>query len=347
MKTPTKIIHVNLAKSFRGGEIQTVELVRALHAYGVSQEVVCRKNSPMAMHLQQWPGVRVSQVSGPLAGHMGREAESAGAIVHAHEARAVYWAWIEKCLRSTPYVVTRRVINRLSGSCITRKAYRSADALIAVSAYAAHVLALAVNRSIGVVMDACRALPASPDDAEKLVLSGSPRIGHIGEFDDAVKGQGLLIEAFLQVLNVYPDARLYLLGDGKDREKFAHQYRYEDRIVFVGAVKNVREWLSQWDVFCFPSRMEALGSSVLEAMSMGVPVIVSDAGGIPELVGNQERGLVVPERTSAAWAISIMHALNDSENTQNRAWRAQVFASQNNAAHMAEQYWKIYSGLLS
>lgn len=348
MNQTKKVVHVNLAKSFRGGEIQTFELIKALHACGLQQEAVCRKNSPLAERLMALSYVQVTQVSGPLSGHLsGRDARF-HAIVHAHEARAVYWAWIENLLRHTPYVITRRVINSLGQSWATKKAYQGATALAAVSSYAASVLAQSVQRNVHVVMDACRQFPvgnASQPISDR--WPGSPRIGHVGEIDDAVKGQGLLIKAFLRVLRFYPEARLFLIGEGKDRTILMDQCKDQDRIVFVGAVNNVNEWLRQLDVFCFPSHIEALGSSVLEAMDAGVPVVVSNTGGLPELVGNQERGLLVSEKTVEAWSKAIIEVLEKPEETKVRAESAKAFVLQNNATSMAQKYLEIYRTLWS
>lgn len=346
MNQPDKIVHVNFSKSFRGGEFQTLALIKALHAYGVQQELVCRRNALMAVEARQLSYLKVTEISGPLAGHFCRSEVQNKTLVHAHEARAVYWAWLEKLIRRTPYIVTRRVINQIGSAWMTRRAYQSAATLVAVSEFAARVLQARVNKTVDVVMDACRELPVGAVSAQGLeALPGSPRIGHVGEFDDAVKGQGLLIEAFLEVLKTKPDARLFLIGDGKDRATFLERYRDEGRIVFAGAVTNVHEWLRQLDVFCFPSKVEALGSSVLEAMQTGVPVIVSDAGGLPELVGEQERGLVVFGRSPENWAKAILDVLAQSTMTQKKVALAKAFASHHQAADMAGNYWKIYTKL--
>ena len=338
MNYPTKIVHVNLSKSFRGGEFQTFELIKALHKHGVEQEVVCRTNSLLAGRLAELPFAQITQVSGPLNGHFWRRSEKQNTVVHAHEARGVYWAWIEKLIRRTPYLVTRRVINPIGNSWITQKAYHNADALVAVSKFSANVLSQRVNRHVSVVMDACRQMfPHNHRHDSFDALKGCPRIGHIGEFDDAVKGQGLLIQAFLQLLKVYPRACLYLVGEGKDRARF---------IVFVGSVDNVHDWLGQWDVFCFPSKMEALGSSVLEAMAVGVPVIVSVEGGLPELAGNQERGLIVSHATPEAWSKAITDVLTQTEKTNERKAQAQAFSLGNNPANMGEKYLEIYRDVL-
>lgn len=346
MNPPNKIVHVNLSKSFRGGEFQTLALIKALHMQGVQQELVCRKNKPLAAQARQLADLKVTEVGGPLGGHGCRQDVQAGTVVHAHEARAVYWAWLENRIRRTPYLVTRRVINPIGSSWLTRKAYQAASALVAVSAFAAKVLQARVERPVAVVMDACRALPTLATNGQGLgPLPGAPRIGHVGEFDDAVKGQGLLIEAFLELLQTHPDARLFLIGDGKDRSAFMARYKDEERIVFVGAVNRVSEWLEQLDVFCFPSQMEALGSSVLEAMQMGVPVIVSDVGGLPELVGDQERGWMVSGRSPQVWAKAIQQVLHQAEQTQARVARAKEFVAGHQAHHMADQYRAIYAGL--
>lgn len=100
------IIHVNLAKGFRGGERQTALLIQSLENLVAAQTLVCRHDSPLRDKLEDVANLRLVDANHQLAGHVRAGKAS---VVHAHEAKAVHWAWLHKRLYRTPYVVTRRV----------------------------------------------------------------------------------------------------------------------------------------------------------------------------------------------------------------------------------------------
>lgn len=346
-----KILHVNLSKSYRGGEYQTIELIKELKTNGIDQELICRNNTRLIAEAKSIGGIKVTEVIGPFNGHLERcKDKSQNTVIHAHDGRGVYWAWLEHLIRRTPYLITRRVINSIGTSWATSKAYKGANMLIAVSFFAADILEQAIKRKTKVIYDCCRKMNHNENvnsNSPVSVSNGYPIIGHVGAFDDAVKGQSILIEAFLLLLNEYPNAKLYLIGEGKDQKLFQEKYKFQKEITFVGAVDNVFDWLSTFDLFCFPSRVEALGSSVLEAMSLGVPVVVSNAGGLPELVGLDERGLVVKTSSAMSWAGAMRQALSNQSETIARAEKGKQFVEGLSAKIMAEKYMTCYREIIS
>ncbi len=81
-------------------------------------------------------------------------------------------------------------------------------------------------------------------------------------------------------------ARLVMVGDGPDRhkaEQWSRENGLDERIYFVGSVKEPQEILAGADLFILPSESESFGLSALEAMALGVPVVSSDTGGLPEV----------------------------------------------------------------
>jgi glycosyltransferase involved in cell wall biosynthesis len=82
---------------------------------------------------------------------------------------------------------------------------------------------------------------------------------------------------------------------------------------FVGFQKNVGEWLQASDIAVVPSHVEPLGNATLEAMSYCLPVIGSTAGGIPEMIANEETGLLVPPRSPQALKEAIKRLIADKE----------------------------------
>jgi glycosyltransferase involved in cell wall biosynthesis len=109
-----------------------------------------------------------------------------------------------------------------------------------------------------------------------------------------------------------PDVRYVLVGDGKLEERtelafHVHDLGIAEHVEFHGpaSAEEVRELLAQASVFVLPSVSEGLPNSVLEAMAMEVPVVVTDAGGMPEAVADGVEGFVVPRRDYRALAEKI------------------------------------------
>jgi glycosyltransferase involved in cell wall biosynthesis len=112
------------------------------------------------------------------------------------------------------------------------------------------------------------------------------------------------------------DVRLLIVGDGPQRDELqalARQLGIADRVQWPGAVPHdqVPQWLQRLDVYVAASRLdsESFGVAVVEAMACGVPVVVSDAGGLPEVVVAGDSGLVVPRDDPAALAAALAHLL--------------------------------------
>jgi glycosyltransferase involved in cell wall biosynthesis len=128
------------------------------------------------------------------------------------------------------------------------------------------------------------------------------------------KGQRYLIEAVPDVLREFPAAKFVIVGDGElrsDLEARAARLGIEDSVVFAGFRNDVPEILRVFDVFVMSSYLEGLCTSIMDAMATGIPVVASDAGGIPEIVQNEVNGLLVPARKPSTLAEAILRMLNN------------------------------------
>jgi L-malate glycosyltransferase len=339
-----QIIHVNLARGFRGGERQTINLMEGLQALGLSQTLICRTGAELeerARHL----GLNTEDIRHPLLGHA---RVSSTDLIHVHEARGAYWAAIEHMVRKTPYVITRRIPTPLSRTPVTAAVYRHAAALFGVSRDVSNRLAAQTGRNVATVLSCSSRFQVAAEAAAAIRhrLGGGPIIGHVGVLNDGHKGQSVLIRAFHCVVRQFPDARLVLVGDGPDREKFEQQSGGDPRIVFAGQQADPGPWIAAMDVFAFPSREEGLGSSVLDAMLAGVPVVASSAGGLPELIGDGQRGMLVDNLDPDAWANAIACMVADTSLRARVTHAAHRFAEQNDVASMAQRYAACYRALL-
>ena len=130
------------------------------------------------------------------------------------------------------------------------------------------------------------------------------------------KGQRYLLEAMPFVLHNSPDTRLLLVGDGTDRkqlERQAHLLNIENNVFFLGERTDIDSLLSISQLFVLPTLNEGLGIVLLEAQAMGVPVVASKVGGIPEVVKDYETGILVPPANSKELAFSILNILTKPE----------------------------------
>ena len=121
------------------------------------------------------------------------------------------------------------------------------------------------------------------------------------EYPRKVAGVVDLIRAFHEVVSRYPDARLLIVGDGTLRPRVeAAAASLRTSVTVTGFMKEPRIALTRADLYCHISRQEGLPMALLEAMSLGLCVIGSSVGGIPEVLDTSNGVLVGPEPPAIA-----------------------------------------------
>lgn len=115
-----------------------------------------------------------------------------------------------------------------------------------------------------------------------------------------VYGISQLIKGFAKIEKEYPQARLLIVGDGPKRteyENMVHQLGIAHKTTFTGYVSNkeVPYYINQMDIFVLPSYRESFGVAAVEAQACGVPVVVTNVGGLPEVVEHEGTGLIIPD----------------------------------------------------
>ena len=140
-----------------------------------------------------------------------------------------------------------------------------------------------------------------------------------------------------------------LAGAGELEEELrrrAGEPDLEGRVHFLGHRDDVPRILRSVDVFCLPSRLEGLGTSVLDAMAAGAPVVASAGGGIPEMVEDGVSGLLVPPGRPEALAAALERVLGnpDLAETLRRGGRRRV--GDFTAARMVEATLAVYESII-
>jgi glycosyltransferase involved in cell wall biosynthesis len=165
----------------------------------------------------------------------------------------------------------------------------------------------------------------------------------------ASRGLHDLVRAWRKVIDVWPDARLWLVGEGPEREDLYdrlrdHELKYH--VAMPGAFDDVADLLAAADVFLLPSHEEGVSLSLLEAMAAGVPVIASDLTSHQRLLLHGEAGLLVPRRNPTALAEAIAQVITVRDEAQRRAERARsLVEEQYSVTRMAEQYVRLIENL--
>lgn len=174
-----------------------------------------------------------------------------------------------------------------------------------------------------------------------------PILCHISNFRK-VKRVADVIRIFEKVNQKIP-AKLLMVGDGPDRfacEQLCRSLDLCDRVIFLGKLRETRQVLELADVFILPSESESFGLAALEAMAVGVPVISTDKGGLPEVNLNGSSGFLAPVGDIEAMADFTLQLLEPEKKVYYKTMalkRAKAFAID----AIVPQYEAIYLSLIS
>ena len=174
-----------------------------------------------------------------------------------------------------------------------------------------------------------------------------PIMCHISNFRK-VKRVDDVLKMFDKVNQKIP-SKLLMVGDGPERfglEELCAQLGLCDRVVFIGKVRETQEVLEISDLFVLPSETESFGLAALEAMAMGVPVISSNTGGIPEVNINGETGFMSDVGDVEDMAKNAIYILEDEDRKKNFGENALARSKVFDIDTVVRQYEDLYKTLI-
>jgi len=181
------------------------------------------------------------------------------------------------------------------------------------------------------------------------IPEGSPLIGVISRIEK-VKGISYLLQAMPSILKVFPTLKLLIVGDGSERENLqikSGQLGIQENVVFTGVRNDVHQLLQILDIYVLPSISEGLPMGLLEAMAAECPIIASNVGGIPGVVGSEISALLVNPGQPQELASAVILLLKDEQKRNIMASRLkEIFESRYSAAKMTKKYIKLYDNVL-
>ena len=189
--------------------------------------------------------------------------------------------------------------------------------------------------------------PLNEERRKAYALPDEPILCHISNFRK-VKRVEDVIRIFEKVNQKVP-SKLLMVGDGPERyacEQLCRSLSLCDRIIYLGKLRETRQVLELSDIFVLPSESESFGLAALEAMAVGVPVISSNTGGIPEVNNHGFSGFLADVgdvETMAQYTLRLLDPANKQQYKNQALEQAKTFSID----RIVPQYEKIYFNLVS
>ncbi len=360
-----RILHFSSAQTWRGGEQQIAYLFEALEKLGVQQWIFCRRGSELAAHclFRNWPhftywkGFSVN----PFIGFQLTKICSQLSIdlVHLHDAHSHTFAYMSALIgNQTPYVLSRRVDFRVRNSLFSKNKYNhpSIKKIISVSHKVQAVLAPAIDDHTklevvhsGVDLSKFQYKSTGILRKEFGIPDTTAIIANIAAIAPH-KDYYTFVDTAAILLKKQPNFHFLIIGADGGEEKAIQAYIAEKEldasILLIGFRKDIPKILPEVDVFLFTSKEEGLGTSVLDALACGVPIVATNAGGIPEMIIHQQNGLLAAVGDSQQLAKYVETVLSQEELVDTFIKNGKVAVQSFDKAKTAKKTYDIYKSCL-
>jgi|SRR6218665_875107 len=366
-EAPLRMVQFTKSFYFGGTEVQVVELLRGLPSSYRVQVCVLDAVGPLMEPIREM-GITPEEFSlkGSLASpntltqvlRMARWLKRERVeLVHVHDFYATVLAVPAAKLAGTKVIVGRLDLAHWHG-----KARRKL--LQGLTRMADHVVgnAEAIRRMLiqeeGIAAEKISVIPNGLDVARfnqrvreglKAPLPdtrGAPVVVHVANMNHPVKRQEDLLHALATVRRAGPALHAFLVGDGPRRpelETLVGSLGIADRVHFLKHRADVPAIYARADFGVLCSSAEGLSNAVMEGMAAGLPMVVTDVGGNPELVADGERGLVVPPLRPEALSQAFLTLLGDRELGRRMGAQARAFVARElSLTRMVRQHDELY-----
>jgi glycosyltransferase involved in cell wall biosynthesis len=328
-------LHIDTARTWRGGQNQVLMTVNGLRAIGHRAALVAHPDGELrrraAEGLELVPIASRTEMDLTAAWRLLRVIRRlAPDVIHAHDAHGVAMAALALSLgtgaragvREPALVAARRVDFHLRGNSLSRWKHRQVDCYIAASEAIRQMLladGVPEDRTVtvheGIDVEHVQAAPRVNLHEALWLPHQAPVVGNVAALVPH-KGQRHLIEAARLVVRDIPDVRFVVLGEGELREQLERQireYHLEKHVLLPGFRIDVLGCIKGFDLFAMSSVTEGLGTSLLDAMACSRAIVATRAGGIPEVVEDGVTGILTAPRDHAAMAQAIVRLLGDAQ----------------------------------
>lgn len=354
-----KILHLSSERYWRGGERQISFLISELSKEGVENIVLARKKSKFLDHCNE---NNIKSFSCYFSNNMdfitalkikSIAHEQKVDFVHAHTPRGHSLCNLASTFgMDTPVIVTKRTVfpikrpkKYLNSNIVRHIAISLAVKEILISAGVKHSKIDVIYSSI----DLENYNVASENFRKQYELEGKFCIANTSALT-AEKDYITFLNTAKLVIEKHDHARFIIMGDGNEYEhlkRYVHDLGIADKVVFTGFISNVKEVLSEMDLFCMTSSLEGLGSSILDAMALKLPVVATNAGGMKELVINGKTGFSCNIKDEVCLSQGILQVIENSDLKDSFISESSAFLQDFTIQEMGRKTLELYKNLLS
>ena len=327
-----KILHIDSEKYWRGGQQQVFYLHEGLVKRGINSLLVCDKDSELKKRCMEknLPYHEIN-ILGELdflsAIKISRICKSNNIdIIQAHSAHSQTIAIFVKFLVSKlKLIAVRRVDFHINKNMLSKLKYgtKKIDRIVCISEFIKKVLLEdGVNKNKLITIRSGTNVNKFDDvNVDKIFqnsLKQNPNtilIGTIAAFAGH-KDFPNLLKAFKLIKEKMPNTKLCIVGDGPlkyDIENLAKELSIYDDIIFAGFQSEIGKYLKTFDIFVLASKKEGLGTSIIDAMSVGLPIVATNTGGIPELIKSYHNGILVEPKDPDQLSSAVIEAISNNE----------------------------------
>ena len=322
-------LHIDTARTWRGGQNQALYTVLGLRALGQRAALVAHPEGELLRRMSEGhdliPLAPASEVDLAAAWRLSRVVKTLRPdVLHAHDSHAVAMASMALAIASPvpkpALVASRRIEAHLVRNSFSRWRYSQADCFIANGAAVHDRLVAdgipAVKIPIvndGVDVERIVRMAAANVHAAFYLPTHAPVVGNVAALV-AHKGQHHLIDAAALVVRDVPDVRFVIVGDGELREaleKHVKDKHLERHVFLAGFRVDALELTKGFDLFAMSSISEGMCIALVDAMAASKAAVATAAGGIPAVMVDGETGFLVPPRDHAAMAEKLVLLLKD------------------------------------
>ncbi len=321
------ILHIDTERTWRGGQRQATYLFEALYKRGYKTKMICRPNSKLQEFCRQKKlPYKIIPMKNEFclfsALKIAKMCKSENyQIAHLHSAHAVAVGfWLKLFYPEIILIGMRRVDFKLKRNFFSRLKYSKLDKLVCISKKIEEVVQNSGFENTKLIysgIDLNRFSDVEPVDIKQelslpedsiIIGTTAALVGH--------KDFPTMLEAAKIVCWENEKANFVVLGDGHLKEELREMrdnLGLKNRFFFAGFKKNVGAYLKSFDIFALSSQKEGLGTSILDAQALGLPVVACKSGGIPEAVYNEENGFLVPKKNPEAFANALLKLMKNKK----------------------------------
>lgn len=356
------IFHLDTETEWRGGQQQAIYLIEGLVKKAVPLILICRKDSklydyakknkiptetlPLLTEYDIFSALKLRKL---IKKHKAK-------LLHCHNSHALGLAILTKFFIDIPVLASRRVDFPLKKNIFSSYKYKSSklNKLICISDNIRKIVSKSniPEKKLITIRSAIDITKANRvGDSRNVDPELSPSAFVIGTVAALTghKDYPTLIKAAEIVLKNKADVKFVAIGDGKLKDKLTELVKsrgLQDKFILMGYKSNVYDYLKRFNIFVLASKLEGLGTSVLDALSCGKAIVATNAGGIPEMIVDRVNGLLVPKQNPSELAKAIIELIDDEKLRAKLAQEAKESAKLFDINQLVAQHLALYERLL-